>query len=174
MQAETLMLYKLIVLYILDKVDFPLTNGQLTNFILEKEYTNYFNVQQTINELVDDKYISSETIRNSSLYQITDSGRETLSFFSNTISSVIREEIEEYLKIHKYSLREEVSSLADYYEAKKDEYIAHLRVMERDSAIIDLKLSVPTEKEANLICSNWKNKSSDIYAYVISSLLADN
>ncbi|WP_066715389.1 DUF4364 family protein [Clostridium sp. Marseille-P299] len=174
MQAETLMLYKLIVLYILDKVDFPLTNGQLTNFILEKEYTNYFNIQQTINELVDDQYISSETIRNSSLYQITDSGRETLSFFSNTISSVIREEIEEYLKIHKYSLREEVSSLADYYEAKKDEYIAHLRVMERDSAIIDLKLSVPTEKEANLICSNWKNKSSDIYAYVISSLLADN
>ena len=87
MQAETLMLYKLIVLYILDKVDFPLTNGQLTNFILEKEYTNYFNIQQTINELVDDEYISSETIRNSSLYQITDSGRETLSLVTQSPQS---------------------------------------------------------------------------------------
>ena len=173
MQAETLMLYKLIVLYILDKVDFPLTNGQLTNFILEKEYTNYFNIQQAISELVDDQFISSETMRNSSLYQITDTGRETLSFFSHTISLAIREEIDAYLKTHKYSLREEVSSPATYYETKKDEYIAHLRVMERESAIIDLKLAVPTEQEANLICNNWKNKSSDIYAYVISSLISD-
>jgi len=53
-------------------VDFPLTNGQLTNFILEKDYTNYFNIQQTISELIDDQYIIAETIRNSSLYQITD------------------------------------------------------------------------------------------------------
>lgn len=173
MQAETLMLYKLIVLYILDKVDFPLTNVQLTNFILEKEYTNYFNIQQAISELLDDSYISSETIRNSSLYQITESGKETLSFFSHSISQAIRDDIDAYLKEHKYSLRNEVSTLADYFEHKKDEYIARLRVMEGDSAVIELKLSVPTEREANLICNNWRNKSSDIYAYVISSLIAE-
>lgn len=173
MQAETLMLYKLIVLYILDKVDFPLTNGQLTNFILEKEYTSYFNIQQAISELIDDNYISSETIRNSSLYQITESGHETLSFFYQNISQAIRDDIDAYLKEHKYSLRNEVSTLADYYESKKDEYIAHLRVMEGDSAIIELKLSVPTEREANIICNNWRTKSSDIYAYVISSLISE-
>ena len=173
MQAETLMLYKLIVLYILDKVDFPLTNVQLTNFILEKEYTNYFNIQQAISELIDDNYISSETIRNSSLYQITESGKETLSFFSHSISQAIRDDIDAYLKEHKYSLRNEVSTLADYYEHKKDEYITRLRVMEGESAVIELKLSVPTEREANLICNNWRNRSSDIYAYVISSLIAE-
>jgi len=70
-------------------------------------------------------------------------------------------------------LREEVSTLADYFEVKKDEFIAHLRVMEGSSAIIDLKLSVPSEREANLICNNWKQKSSDIYTFVISSLIAD-
>ena len=46
MQPEALMLYKLIVLYTLSRVDFPMTNSQLTEFITEKEYTNYFNVQQ--------------------------------------------------------------------------------------------------------------------------------
>lgn len=173
MQAEALMLYKLIVLYILDKVDFPLTNGQLTNFILEKDYTNYFNIQQTISELIDDNYISSETIRNSSFYEITESGKETLSFFSQNISRAIRDDIDTYLREHKYSLRNEVSTLADYYENKKDEYITRLRVMEGESAVIELKLSVPTEREANLICNNWKKKSSDLYAYVISSLLSE-
>ncbi len=173
MQAETLMLYKLIVLYILDKVDFPLTNGQLTNFILEKEYTSYFNIQQAISELIEDNYISSETIRNSSLYQITDSGRETLSFFSHSISQAIRDDIDSYLKEHKYSLRNEVSTLADYFESKKDEYITRLRVVEGDSTVIELSLSVPTEREASIICNNWREKSADIYAYVISSLIAE-
>lgn len=173
MQAETLMLYKLIVLYILDKVDFPLTNGQLTNFILEKEYTSYFNIQQAISELIEDNYISSETIRNSSLYQITESGCETLSFFSHSISQAIRDDIDSYLKEHKYSLRNEVSTLADYFESKKDEYITRLRVVEGESTVIELMLSVPTEREANIICNNWRDKSADIYAYVISSLIAE-
>ncbi|MFW5631973.1 MAG: DUF4364 family protein, partial [Acetivibrio ethanolgignens] len=33
--SDALTLYKLIILFILDKVDFPLTNAQLSNFILE-------------------------------------------------------------------------------------------------------------------------------------------
>ena len=41
MQSESLMLYKLIILYILDRMNFPITNTELTRFILEKEYCNY-------------------------------------------------------------------------------------------------------------------------------------
>lgn len=43
--AEPFTLYKLIVLYMLEKVDFPLSNTQISDFFLEKEYTNYFTVQ---------------------------------------------------------------------------------------------------------------------------------
>jgi hypothetical protein len=32
----------------LDKVDFPLTNTQISNFFLEQDYTDYFRVQQVI------------------------------------------------------------------------------------------------------------------------------
>ena len=43
--ADTLTLYKLIVLKMLDEADAPLTGAQITDFILEKEYTNYFTLQ---------------------------------------------------------------------------------------------------------------------------------
>lgn len=36
--AETFTLYKLIVLYMLDRVDFPLTTSQISEFILDKVY----------------------------------------------------------------------------------------------------------------------------------------
>ena len=34
--SESFTLYKLIILYMLDKVDFPLTNAQLSDFILDQ------------------------------------------------------------------------------------------------------------------------------------------
>ena len=35
---KPLKLYKLIILYILNRVDFPLTNAQISEFILEEGY----------------------------------------------------------------------------------------------------------------------------------------
>ncbi len=171
MQSDTFMLYKLMILYILSRVNFPLTNAQLTAFILEKEYTNYFNIQRALSELIDDAFISTKTIRNSTLYRITDSGTETLLFFDNMISAGIKEDIEAYLVENRYELQEEVSLPAEFYQVKKGEFAAHLSVIERDTPIIDLTLVVPTEEEASRICSNWKEKSSDIYSYLMSSLL---
>lgn len=171
MTSDTFMLYKLMILYILSRVDFPLSNAQLTAFILEKEYTNYFNIQRAISELLDDEYIAVKTIRNSSLYIITDTGNETLLFFDNLISSGIKEDIEEYLSQNKYELKEDVSTPADYTHIKKGEFSVHLSVIERDTHIIDLILSVPTEEEALLMCNKWSDKSSDIYTYLMSALL---
>ncbi len=171
MKSDTFMLYKLMILYILSRVNFPLTNAQLTAFILEKEYTNYFNIQRALSELIDDAFISTKTIRNSTLYRITDSGTETLLFFDNMISSRIKEDIDAYLVQNKYELQEELSTPAEFYQVKKGEFAAHLCVIERDTSIIDLTLMVPTEEEASRICNNWRDKSSEIYSYLMSSLL---
>lgn len=173
MNSDTLMLYKLMILYILSRVNFPLTNAQLTVFILEKGYTNYFNIQQVISDLISDSFITVKTVRNSSLYRITDSGLETLRLFDHLISQGIKDDIETYLRENKYELRDEVSMPADYYQVKKGEFAAHLGVIERETHIIDLTLVVTTEEEAVKICNNWKGKSSNVYSYLMSSLLED-
>jgi DNA-binding PadR family transcriptional regulator len=159
------------ILYILSRVNFPLTNAQLTTFILEKEYTNYFNLQRAISELIDDAYITTKIIRNSTLYRITDSGNETLLLFDNMISSGIKEDIEAYLTENKYELQAEVSTQAEYYQVKKGEFAAHLSVIEREAPIIDLTLLVTTQEEAKSLCNNWREKSSDVYAHLMSMLL---
>ena len=40
--SDSFTLYKLIVLYMLQKVDFPLTNSQISEFVLDKEYNELF------------------------------------------------------------------------------------------------------------------------------------
>lgn len=172
MQSDTVMLYKLIILFMLDKVDFPLTNAHISNFMLDKDYTDYFTIQQVISELVDAEFIKTEMIRHNSRYQITESGRETLSFFENKISAAIQNDIKLYLQENKFRLRNETSVTSDFIEEKKGEYLVTLKVKEKNSTIIELNLTVPTEEEATKICANWSSKSQDIYAMVFSSLLS--
>ena len=49
--AETFTLYKLIILYMLNKVDFPLTTSQISEFVLDRGYTSYFKLQEALSEL---------------------------------------------------------------------------------------------------------------------------
>lgn len=174
MLPETLMLYKLIILYILDKVDFPMTNSQLSNILLEKEYTDFFTIQEIISNLIDDEYICTMMRNNAPMYQITESGHETLSYFYDKISAAIRDDIDLYLSDHEYSMREEVSSPAEYFEVKKDDYFTRLQILEHGTAIMDISLAAGSKEAAEHICALWKQKSTDIYAYIVSSLLSEN
>ena len=75
MLSDPITLYKLMILYMLDHVNFPLTNSQLTDFFLDHEYTTYFTLQQALNELKEAGLIRMESTHNSSRYEITLRGR---------------------------------------------------------------------------------------------------
>ncbi len=171
MQSEMLMLYKLMILYILDRIDFPMTDSQLTDFFIGKNYTDYFTLHETINDLSEDGFISKEVIRNKTLYHITATGGEALSFFFKDISPAARADIDEYLSAQRYQLKEEQSTPADYYEIKHSEYLAECKMLDRDSVLLNVQITVSNESEAERICNNWKDNSTDIYTYIVTKLL---
>ncbi len=76
--AESFTLYKLIILYMLNKVDFPLTTSQISEFILDKGYTTYFKLQESLSELAASSLILPETTHNRTLYHLTENGAETI------------------------------------------------------------------------------------------------
>ncbi len=170
MLQDPLTLYKLIILYMLDRVTFPITNAQISNYILEKEYTNFLTLQQVISELTEENLIHARTVNNRTHLHITEEGRETLHFFENRINDTIKTEINEYFQENEFVLRDEVSVLGDYYKATSGEYEAHLLAKERGTNLVELTLSVPTKEVAQSICDNWQKKNQEIYQYLIKQL----
>lgn len=170
MPQEPLTLYKLIILYMLDRVNFPLTSAQISNFILEKEYTNFLTLQQAISELSQAGLISTQSIGNRTHLLITAEGLNTLSFFENRISDAIKKDINIFFKENELELRNEVSILADYYKSTAGEYNAHLVAKEKNVKLIDITLSVPTEESAAAICDNWQRKNQEIYQFLVEQL----
>jgi predicted transcriptional regulator len=163
-------LYKMIILYMLERVDFPLTNSQITSFFLDNEYTTYFHVQQTIHDLLESKLIEEKKQGNNTCYQTTEDGTTTLSYFQNNISDQIRTEVTSYLTEKKYEMRNDNSIQAEYYRTPELEYVVQCRVMEKKVPLINLELTVPTEEIAKNFCSHWTKKNQEIYAYLMDAL----
>lgn len=170
MSQDPLMLYKLIVLYMLDRVDFQLTAAQISDFVLGKDYTNFLNLQQAMNELSDMALIEMHPTNNRTYLQITQEGMNTLHFFENRISPSIKKDIHAYFSEKEYALREETSILGDYYKATTGDYEAHLIAKERGVNLVDITLSVPSKELAASICDNWLKKNQIIYQFLTEQL----
>lgn len=170
MTQDPLTLYKLILLYMLDRVEFKLTSAQISSFILEKEYTNYMTLQQVISDLLDAELIQAETLRNRTYYAITDEGQKTLSYFGNRIGNAIIEDIHAFLKEKNLELKNEASITANYDKSVTGGYDAELTAKEKNVELVKIKLNVPTEEMAETLCDSWHNKNQQIYKYLMQEL----
>ncbi len=170
MAADSNTLYKLILLYMLDNLEFPLTNSQISDFILDRGYTDYFTLQQTIYDLQSSELVVAENIRNSTRYIITEAGRETIAMFGSKLSSAIKEDIQTFFQEKKYQLRKEIDLQADYYPIDK-EYMVHCLIKEKKSTLLELKINVVTKEQAVHICDHWQKDSEEIYNYLIQKML---
>lgn len=163
-------IYKLIVLYMLSRVTFPLTRAQITDFILGKEYTNYMTLQTVFAQLSDSNMIEEKTVRNRTQLFITEEGSDTLHFFENRISPEIKKDVDNHLREKSMSLKNEASISAEYFKSTDGEYQAHLVAREKKQVLVDITLSVPTEEIADSICEKWERKNQDIYQYLVEQL----
>lgn len=171
MATDATTLYKLMILYMLNKVNFPLTNTQISDFMLSKEYTNYFSTQESLNDLLAAEFIQTENYRNTTHYKITRSGSSTVELLDDQIPPGIKDDIVNYLKSNKYELKNEVGTTAKYYKNANKEYSAHMQIKEGKENLIDLTINVPIEEHADLMCSNWKDYSQEIYEFIMKKLL---
>lgn len=169
--AQPLTLYKLIVLYMLDKVTFPLSNSQISEFILDREYTNYFHLQQALFELTDAGLVTLEAVRNTSYYHLTEEGETALNYFSTEIPTAIKEEITDFLTKKGCDLQNKLVTSADYYKTGTQEYAVRCQAKDKGMTLMDMTISVPSRDAAEAMCNNWEHKCEDVYSSLMEMLL---
>ena len=173
MEQEQLTLYKLMILYLIEKVDFPLSNSHISEFILDKGYTNYFTVQRAFHALEEENMLRVKQIRNMSHYALSDEGSEAIEMFEYQIPNSIKEDIAQFLKEKEYELRKEANVTADFYPSKGDEYTVNLKIREKENLLLEINLNVVSRDQAVYICDHWEKKHSDVYSMLIEKLLFD-
>ncbi|MDK2563625.1 DUF4364 family protein [Romboutsia sedimentorum] len=172
--SEELASHKLLILYILNKIKMDLTNSQITQVVLETEMINYFSLQQFLSQLMESKFLATYKDSDREYYSLTQRGLEILEYFLSRIPQDITKKVDEYILNNKESLLSDTQVKSSFVKQSDHEFIVNLRVIENQSNLIDLNLNVSSEKQANLICNNWKKNASYMYAEVIDLLIRDS
>ncbi|MCE5222317.1 MAG: DUF4364 family protein [Clostridium sp.] len=163
---------KLLMLYVLRSIKEPISNTQLTEIILENNFMNYFTFQQYLAELEESKFVEYHESNDKKLLMLTEKGDNVLSLFKDRISPSKISIIDEYIKEKIGSIKKELTIHADYTLGNSDNsFIVDLKAIEDQALLMELKLSVPTKKQATSICNRWKDNPSDIYTNIINILI---
>lgn len=164
---------KLLVLYVIKSLKHPISNTQLTEIILENNFINYFTLQQYITELLSSEFLKYIEKNDKKLLTITIKGEKVLSFFTQRISPIKRDIIDNYISSVIDNIKNELTIYSDYTIENSDSFIVNLKALENDMLLIDLKVSVPTKNQAKSLCAKWKDNPSEIYTKIMQSLFSD-
>lgn len=171
--TEELAQNKLLLLYIINESRKPLTNNEITEFVLQNNYMNYFLIQQYLSELVDSEFLEYKNSKEKNVYILLDKGKYTLSYFKDRIPKDIQEEISNKFSEMEAKQMKAAQITGEYYKKHDREYMVNIKLVENSKTLLSLYLSVPTEKQAQKICDVWEEKTEYIYKNLLNMLVDD-
>ena len=171
--ADLMMLYRLIILYMLKVSKEPVRNTQITIFVLDKQYTNFFTIQDAVADLVDAKLIDPVPVKGNTVYLLNDDGRATLAAYEKEISPKIKADVEQFFG----AVEKEKEAAADrtyaasYSERKDGSYEVVCGVLSGRKSVMTVTVTVTDEEQAEAVCRNWRKQHIEIYTNLMYELL---
>ncbi|MDR1689917.1 MAG: DUF4364 family protein [Clostridiales bacterium] len=164
---------KLLLLYLIDQMDIPLSNNQISQFALNEDYMDYFILQQNLTEMTESGFLDKYQDNNTTRYTILDKGIEILDFFQKRIPTDIRNKINQYVLENRKTIKKDYEVTANYfYDHTNNEFIVKCGVYEDETMLMELNISVVSKEQAKTICANWKKNVKTLYGDTLASLLA--
>ena len=160
--GEVLAENKVLILYILNKMENPITNDGLLRLVLAVMDMNYFYFQQFLLDLIERNYIVCFNKDGKNVYQITDLGKATLDLTHDMIPGIIK------LKVDT-SFSGELKETAQK-ESITAEYTVTCKINENNSCIFEISVFAGSREEAKRIVDNWKENAYRIYPELLNSL----
>lgn len=166
---------KLIILYLLKKMNISLSNNEICQFALESNIMDFFSAQQYLGELADSEFIEAYTENGATRYIITSEGSNALDFFQNRISEWMKSAANDYILTNSKRIRSEYETSANYFPEITGEYLVKCAVCGIDGTkIMEVDVTVATKNQALLICNNWKKNVNSIVGDIFSRLVSEN
>jgi len=164
--------HKIMILHLVDKIDIPISNSQITKFALEENYMNFYDVQHYLKDMVEAGYLDSSQIENTTRYTITDEGIKTLETFAQYVPPYVKTRISNYVEDNRNIVKRDLEIAANhFYQHDTKEYLVKCAVYDDDNLLMELSVSVVDKEQALTICNNWKKDVGLAHAKILNYLL---
>ena len=163
---------KVLILYILNKLDKDITNDGLYKIISSVNGLNYFYFQQTLKDLVETNLVAY-TKDDSSVVKITTEGKNAYSLTKELLPGIIKLKADNIFEKELASIEEESSIVAEFIPKNENEYTVKCKIIENNETLFEVETFAGSRDRAKKICDNWNNNAAKIYPRIIELLLND-
>lgn len=163
---------KLVVLYVLDKMELPLAEESVLAICsTANNWLPYINCKHIL-ETLSEANLVHKSVSQKAIYNITPSGRACLANFYTKIPLSKREEITEFVRKERLAFKRKQELFRDYNKNKDGTYNVRLRICEMAATnpMLDIQINVDTRKTAKYIYDNWEQKAAKIYELLYDNL----
>ncbi len=169
----------LILLFVFDKMDIPMTEYTIIEMVSSlNNWIYYMPCKEALNTLIKNNWIQkvngpsgSNMSTQETYYALTVDGRMCLSHLFYTIPASIRVAIVDFITEKRMHFRRKQEYLCDYYPNEDGTYTVILKIMDSVRTIVELNLCVADRTVANTIYRKWEEKAADVYALLHENLI---
>lgn len=158
---------KIIILYALEKAGPGVIASGFINALLRTSAINYFSLQESLAELIEDGQVKGTDTDGSAAYEISDRGRKMIELFESKVPKGIKKRILEEMREISHKRKLDSSVFADYREIDIDTFEVALVIRERNADLMDLRILVGSKIEAMKICNDFKISHQSLYEYIM-------
>ena len=176
-EKEQIVLEKLIMLFVIDKMEIPLTEDSILDICSIKNVwiKNYMDCKAIIHDLVESKllYKIGDESEGKELFNLTYEGRECLSNLYRRIPLTTREEISAYLQANRLNVKSSQEYSATYSKNDDGSYNVELKIYEPliTKPMFVLNIKAPSRQSANEAIHKWKANAPSIYELIYEKLI---
>ncbi len=167
---EQLLQNEILVLYVIDSLDFGISDALLTDFIMKPGLINYFSYKDALDSLIKSGFVARVRGNDGTdLYVTTDSGKVSRRAMEPRLSLSLRNPYDELLGKEKETLASRMTVNAyTFIDANKNLSVRCL-IREKGNIVVDLRLPVPDRETGDAICEKWLENA---YALLPKIILA--
>lgn len=165
---------KVLILYILDKLNKGITNDGLFKIISSINEINYFYFQQILTDLVDSKLVGTYTKDDETVFEITSEGKNNFSLTEDVLPGIMKLKADHMFKKELYEIEEASSISAEYIPKNEKDFTVKCKIVENNETIFEIKTFAGSSDRAKRIIDNWNNNAKTIYPIILNILLDDN
>ena len=171
---EVLAKNKLIILYIMQKVNCALTNSQILKLLYDFNGFNYYYFQHILSDLVEQKFIINYKQEEEWLYEITPEGLNILELTENMLPGITKYKLDTIIQSILKDVKNEVAVTAEYIPENANAYITKCKIVEAHKTLFELNIYCNSQEQAKLIADKWKNEANTLYPHFIELLTEEN
>lgn len=164
---------KLIIMKTIEYFKTAMPEYILNDTILAHNYANFFDLQQAVFELVENRLVTYYTENEARFFSLTDMGKTALEGWENRIPRSVCEKLYQTVRIKIREYENGLSLTADYEKNGDMDYVARLGISEGGYEIFSVSLSIFDEKMAKSVCREFKRNPQVLYSEVLSVLIKD-